>query len=689
MKNKELVPHFPDNLRLLKQWVVWKLEERDGKKTKVPYQPNGQHAASNSSATWSHLHECMAVADQFDGVGFVFTEGVVGIDLDKCFEDDGTLKPFAREALDLFDSYTEISPSGNGLHLLVESATPVAGRKKGGVECYSSGRFFTVTGNVFEGRDTLREHDVTEWYERVFPADTSPTLAVQTGNVTLPEDGKILNVMFTSKNGQKMRVLYNIGDWQGQGYGSQSEADLALAGALMFFCCNDTATVDRLFRGSKLMRPKWDEKRGVNTYGQETLTLARKSEVMMWGEDKTEGKPIEYLMSNGKIPVELVVLENICRVFDNCAEMSSIFRLNDFTHMIESCHDGEWSNLQEDDVLAVQRFISVNYPPFAKAPKELIVDAIRCSAKQNKVNPPVDYLRSLVWDEVPRLDFWLHLTYGVPNDELHEKIGANWLKGLVKRVLYPGCQFDEVLVLEGAQGWRKSSSLRVLGAPWHVESTLSTEDKDFYMLLARSVIFEFSEGEIVGRTSARKLKAIITKTEDSYRPPYERGMVTFKRGCVFAMTTNDGDYQKDETGGRRWLPVVLRKVADVDWLAANRDQLYAEAVYRVEKFNETSYEYPQDELQELQNSKGEHDEIEEPITRWFESLPDEVVDKGILAIDAFNGAVNSKEVAMLEIPREMTWRITRVFRATLKLENVAKRVRGRLVKRWFIGNRER
>lgn len=686
MKNKELLVNFPESLRLLPQWVLWRYETKeDGKQTKVPYQMNGCKAAVSRPDEWTSLEQCLKVVDNFDGVGFIFTKGVVGIDLDKCFEFDGTLKEFAQDILLSFDSYTEVSPSGNGLHILILSDVPLDGRKKNGIECYSSGRFFTVTGNVFQDRHMLKDCDISAWYKEIFGDEKAKKPLLTQTSGYLPDDEKILSVMFKSRRGEKIRALYEEGKWQESGFGSPSEADLCLIGFLMFFCRNNMVVADRLFRKSKLMRSKWDEMRGRETYGQQTMEAAVKSEIMQWKE------PVEgYLMSGGEHPVPLLVLENICRVFDQEDAMRNHFRLNDFSHMIEAEHHGIWLNLQENDILEVQRYIAVNYIFFARVSKEMVTDAIRCISNQNKVNPPVDYLNGLTWDKVSRLDSWLHTVFGVPDDRLHSAIGSNWLKGLVKRVLEPGYQFDEVLVLEGDQGYRKSSALRALGSPWHVESTLSTEDKDFYMLLARNVIVEFSEGDIVGRTSARKLKGIITKTEDSYRPPYERGLMTFKRGCVFAMTTNDGDYQKDETGGRRWLPVVLEKKADVEWLKENRDQLYAEAVHRVEILKETTHEYPQEELAMLQGSKLEYDEISEPIQDWYNGLPSLVREDGVLTIDAYNGALSSKKDNQWttvddekEIPQQMTWRIAKVFKTVLGLRNKPLRKNGKLRKRWF------
>jgi len=127
MKSKELLINFPESLRSKKQWVMWKMVKIVDKKTgadrytKVPFQVNGRNAAVDNPNTWSTFQACYEAADKWDGVGFVFTDGIIGIDLDKCFEYDGTLKDFAQDILLSFDSYTERSPSGNGLHIIIES----------------------------------------------------------------------------------------------------------------------------------------------------------------------------------------------------------------------------------------------------------------------------------------------------------------------------------------------------------------------------------------------------------------------------------------------------------------------------------------------------------------------------------------------------------------------------------------
>ncbi|MGH3145785.1 MAG: hypothetical protein ACRDTR_08285, partial [Rubrobacter sp.] len=135
----------------LRQWVCWRSEERDGRPTKVPYSPaSGLRARSDDPVTWGTLSEAREAAREgdYEGVGFVFTAGdpFCGVDLDACVDPEtGEVASWAAEVLDELDSYTEFSPSGRGLHVLVRAELPPGGRRKGRVEMYDRGRFFTVT----------------------------------------------------------------------------------------------------------------------------------------------------------------------------------------------------------------------------------------------------------------------------------------------------------------------------------------------------------------------------------------------------------------------------------------------------------------------------------------------------------------------------------------------------------------
>ena len=152
--NAPRVSNFPDELKELRQWVAWRFEKRDGKLTKRPKNPGtGGNADATKPDTWASIQEALIRMDndKLDGIGFVFSESdpYTGIDLDKCLDPEtGELEPWARRWVDLFKSYTEITPSGTGLHIVVKGKLPGKGRKKGNFEVYDKNRFFTFTGKL-------------------------------------------------------------------------------------------------------------------------------------------------------------------------------------------------------------------------------------------------------------------------------------------------------------------------------------------------------------------------------------------------------------------------------------------------------------------------------------------------------------------------------------------------------------
>ncbi len=148
----DYLDNVPEELRRRPQWVVWKYEERDGKSTKVPYiAGGGGKASSTDSGTWRSFGEAVQAlkAGRYDGLGFVFSSGdpFAGVDLDSCRNPEtGELEEWAAKIVRDLDGYTEASPSGTGVHIIIRGKAP--NKKRGKVEAYSSGRYFTVTGRV-------------------------------------------------------------------------------------------------------------------------------------------------------------------------------------------------------------------------------------------------------------------------------------------------------------------------------------------------------------------------------------------------------------------------------------------------------------------------------------------------------------------------------------------------------------
>jgi putative DNA primase/helicase len=146
---------LPEELLARPQWVCWCYETtKQGKLTKVPYNARtGQKASTTNPATWSTYEQAFDARsqDHYDGVGFVFNNDYTGIDLDHCIDEEtGKPNAWAQSIIDHINSYTELSPSGTGVHIIARGTIP-SGVKRPGIEMYSCGRFFTMTGDRLEG----------------------------------------------------------------------------------------------------------------------------------------------------------------------------------------------------------------------------------------------------------------------------------------------------------------------------------------------------------------------------------------------------------------------------------------------------------------------------------------------------------------------------------------------------------
>lgn len=276
--------NIPEELKKVKSWVCWKKvpdEKRPGGFKKVPINPiNGYGAKSNDSSTWTDFPTACNMMKKrgLDGLGFMFGgTGYVGVDIDHCVEDK-KLSAFAQEVVEFLKSYTEYSPSGNGIHIICKGKMPTGGNRntEKGLEMYATGRFFTMTGEVLTGYEKLYPcpNEIEILHSKYIKKKEEPkAIQVNRQKQAAPvSDTDLLEKAKRGKNGTLFDQLYN-GSWQGH-YKSQSDADLAFCNMLAFWFGCDFDRMDRVFRSSGLMRPKWDEMHGLNTYGNMTLTKA-------------------------------------------------------------------------------------------------------------------------------------------------------------------------------------------------------------------------------------------------------------------------------------------------------------------------------------------------------------------------------------------------------------------------------
>ena len=258
--------NIPDELKRLKQWCCW----AGDKLPKNPY--TGGNAQSNNPETWSDFDTAVAAVEKyhFDGVGFQFANGYFGVDLDHCLDDID----FVDEFVETLQSYTEFSRSGAGVHIICKGKLPDGRRRRGNVEMYCTGRYFIMTGNLYN--EKYKEiKDCSESIKVLhskYLFDETPKVAPRPFQAVDLSEQEIIDKARNCKTGGVFQLLYS-GQWQGL-YSSQSEADLALCNHLAFWCQKDAYKMDRIFRTSGLMRDKWDKLRGQYTYGQKTIEQA-------------------------------------------------------------------------------------------------------------------------------------------------------------------------------------------------------------------------------------------------------------------------------------------------------------------------------------------------------------------------------------------------------------------------------
>lgn len=203
----------------------------------------------------------------------------------------------------------------------------------------------------------------------------------------------------------------------------------------------------------------------------------------------------------------------------------------------------------------------------------------RVARRAASFHPVRDYLEGLRWDGTPRLSalFWGY--FGAERSEYTEKVAAWWMISAVARAYEPGCQADSMVVLEGDQGRGKSSSLRILAGDWFSDTAIPFGTKEAYQQLEGVWIYEIAELDGMDYRSVETIKAFVTARVDRFRAAYGRNSSTRPRTLVFAGTTNRSNYLRDASGNRRFWPVTCGYI-DREALAADRDQLWAEAVTR-------------------------------------------------------------------------------------------------------------
>lgn len=278
--------NVPSELKQYPNWICWKSIPQPRPDDpdhigKIPINPKtGGNAQSNNPETWTDFSTAVRAVEKFSGIGFMFGNSpFFGVDIDGVEYEihnflNGENNIIAEFAYGL-QSYMELSPSGKGVHIICRGTLPKGGRRRGNVEMYESGRFFTITGRNIG----VIHEDISDCTEAIKPlhekylggAKVEPVQRVVQAGELPCSAAEVLELARKAKNGCKFQSLF-AGNFSE--YASQSEADMAFCNMLAFWTGCNAALMDNIFRQSGLMRDKWDRRQSGSTYGALTIQKA-------------------------------------------------------------------------------------------------------------------------------------------------------------------------------------------------------------------------------------------------------------------------------------------------------------------------------------------------------------------------------------------------------------------------------
>lgn len=251
-----------------------------------------------------------------------------------------------------------------------------------------------------------------------------------------------------------------------------------------------------------------------------------------------------------------------------------------------------------------------------------IHQAVCAVAARHEVNPVREWLLSLKWDEVGRVDAVPSQVLGCEDTPLSRAMFRKFMVSAVSRAMEPGCKVDTVLVLVGAQGCKKSTFFaKLCGSHWFSDTPCNPTTKDALEQLAGAWIYELSELSTIKRAEQNGVKSFLSALQDRYRPSYGRNTVTYKRSCVFVGTTNDNEFLTDPTGSRRYWPLRVGEI-DIPKLEEWREQLWAESVLWWKQGERVYLDGDQEKERQADSEQHQQRDV------WHEDVAEYVLNRG-------------------------------------------------------------
>lgn len=345
--------------------------------------------------------------------------------------------------------------------------------------------------------------------------------------------------------------------------------------------------------------------------------------------------------AKGKIAA---TLSNLVLLLNEYGPLQGLFRFNLFTEEVEICAPPPGEETRppllptdaiEDYHATIVRswlgnHLDVNFS------RNDTLDAIAMVARDQCYHPLREALDELAWDGTKRVhtlftrylraegapppDHWPKDSFG----EYLEQLAVKWMVGAVARIFQPGVKVDNVLILEGSQGTRKSAAFMTLfGNQWYFTTEVTVGSKDFLMALRGKWAIELGELASIERASHDRVKNFLSTQYDRYRAPYARHPVTVARQCIFVGTTNRrGEYLPDDTGNRRYWPVAIEQI-NLEAIEHDREQLWAEAVFLYRTKTPWWFEEDTEEVLKQQEERRAELAWEENVRLYLDTPPED------------------------------------------------------------------
>lgn len=289
------------------------------------------------------------------------------------------------------------------------------------------------------------------------------------------------------------------------------------------------------------------------------------------------GKWLAWSLERNGNGAPVANLANAFRILNSDPKLQGIVWFDEFLNRLMTIGGREWTDADDINLaLYMQSDIGI-----AKMSRETVSQAVIAVGYRDTRNCVRDWMRSLKWDGTQRIDHFFPDCFGSVDTEYTRAVGRNLWLSLVARSFLPGCKADNMIIIEGGQGVGKSTALKIIGGDWYAEQHESaTNAKAFAEILQGKLVIEISEMDSFSRADVKRVKQVVSCQSDRYRASYGRHAKDHPRQCVMVGTTNRDDWNRDDTGARRFWPVACKGEVRNDIIAANRDQLFAEAVHR-------------------------------------------------------------------------------------------------------------